>query len=106
MTNIENAQLHECGMGLDQAIQYEIGVGEYTIRRGRSYIDLPSWISVKKACLNLNNNVNKCFEYSAKCGWYGTHTKTDPQRISYYKDENFKICQCQKQYLVNVVQIP
>ena len=90
ITNIENAQLHESGMELEQVIQYEIGVGEYTIWRGRSYIELPSWISVKKACVNINNNDNKCFEYSVKCGWYDIHTKTNPQIMSHYKDENFK----------------
>ena len=76
-------------MELDQAFQYEMGVGEYAIWRGRNYVDLPSWISVKKACVNINNNGNKWFEYSVKCGWYDIHTKTNPQRISYYKDENF-----------------
>ena len=49
ITNIENAQLHESGMELDQVIQDEIGVGEYAIWRGQSYIDLPLWISVEKA---------------------------------------------------------
>ena len=53
-------------------------------------IDLPSRVGVKKACVNMNNNDNKCFEYSVKCGWYDIHTKTNPQRLSYYKDENFK----------------
>ena len=28
--------------------RYEIGVGEYAIWRGRSYIDLPLWINVKR----------------------------------------------------------
>ena len=49
ITHIENVQLHESGMESDQVIQYEIGVGEYTIWRGKSY--LPQWISVKKACV-------------------------------------------------------
>ena len=52
-------------------------------------IDLPSRISVKKACVNVSNDDNKCFEYSVKCGWYDLHTETNPQRISYYKDDNF-----------------
>ena len=89
ITNIENAQLHESGMELDQVIQYEIGVGEYTIWRGKSYIDLLQWISVKKACVNINNDDNKCFEYSVKCGWYNTHAKTNPQRLGHYNDDNF-----------------
>ena len=50
-------------MELDHVIHCEIGVGEYTIWRGRSYIDLPSWISVKKACVNANSVDNKCFGY-------------------------------------------
>ena len=35
ITNIENAQLHESGMELDQAMQYYIWVGEYAIWRGK-----------------------------------------------------------------------
>ena len=73
-------------MELEQVIQYEIGVGEHAIWRGRSYIDLPLWISVEKACVNINNDDNECFEYSVKRGWYDTHTKTNPQIISYYKE--------------------
>ena len=37
------------------------------------YIDLPSWASVKKACVNSNNDDNKCFDYSVKRGWYDIH---------------------------------
>jgi len=47
-THIGNSHLHESGTELDIVIQYEIGVGEHIIWRGRSYIDLPLWISVKK----------------------------------------------------------
>ena len=75
ITDIKNGQLHESGMELDQVIQYEISVGEYTIWRGKSYIDLQQWISVKKACVTINNNDNKCVEYSVKCGWYSIYTK-------------------------------
>ena len=78
ITNIENAQLHESGMELDQVIQYEIGVGEYTIWRGKIYNDLPQWIRIKKACVNISNDDNKCVEYSVKCGWYNIHAKTNP----------------------------
>ena len=46
-------------------------------------------LALKIACVNINNNGNKWFEYSVKCGWYDIHTNTNPQRISYYKDENF-----------------
>ena len=75
ITNIDNAQLHESGMELDQVIQYEIGVGEYIKWRGKSYIDLQQWISVKKTCVTINNNDNKCVEHSVKCGWYSIYTK-------------------------------
>jgi len=105
ITHIENSQLHESGMELEQVIQYEIGFGEYAIWRGRGYIDLPLWITVTKACVNINNDDNKCFEYSVKCGWYDTHTKTNPQRTSSYKDENFINLQTSEKYLLNVVNI-
>jgi len=35
ITNIENVQLHESGMELDQVVQYEVGVGEYVVWRGK-----------------------------------------------------------------------
>ena len=53
ITHIENVQVHESGMELDQVTQYEIGVGESTIWRGKSAIDLSQWISVKKLVLIL-----------------------------------------------------
>ena len=90
MTHIENSQLHGSVMELEQLIQYEIGVDEYAIWRGRSYIDLLVWISVKKAYVNINNDDKKCFNCSVKRGWYDICTKTNPQRISYYKDENLR----------------
>jgi len=80
ITDIDNSQLHEPGVELGQVIQYEIGVREYAIWRGTSYIDLPSWISVKRACVNINKDDTTWFEYSVKCGWYDMHTKTNPQR--------------------------
>ena len=51
--NIENPQLHDSGMELDQVIQYDIGVGEYTIWRGISYTDFPQQINVEKHVLIL-----------------------------------------------------
>jgi hypothetical protein len=72
ITHIENA-LHESGIELDQAIQYEIGVGEYTIWRGRSHTDVPQWMSVKKACVNISSDDDKCVQYSVQCGWYNIH---------------------------------
>ena len=38
--------------------------------------------------MNIYNDDNKSFEYSVKYGWYDIH-KTNPERISYYIDENF-----------------
>ena len=106
ITNIENAQLHESGMALEHVTSYQIGVGESTMWRGRSYIDLPSWNNVKKACVNTNNDDNKCFEYSVKCGWYDIHTKTNPHKeCVIIKMTISNIYQCQKTYLLNVVNI-
>ena len=56
----------------------------------------------KKACVNINNDENTCFEYSVKCGWYNIHAKTNPQRLGHYNDDNLEIASVH----LTVVNIP
>ena len=35
-----------------------------SLNRGRSYIDSPEWLKLKKATINLENNDDECLRYS------------------------------------------
>lgn len=42
----------------------------YSPLRGSSYITLPKSVAAKKACVNIKNIDNRCFEYSVLCSLY------------------------------------
>ena len=54
-------------------------------KRGGSYIDSPNWIKKKKATINLKNEADKCFQYTATVASNHEEIKRDPQRISKIK---------------------
>ena len=54
----------------------QISVGKYMPTRGGSYIQLPKFISAKRACINIKNeNDDNCFKYSVQCGYYKIYEK-------------------------------
>jgi hypothetical protein len=52
--------------------------------RGSSYIELPGPIKKKKACVNIKNNDEFCFQYALNSALHPV--EKDPQRPSKYKD--------------------
>ena len=56
------------------------------LRRGRSYIKSPGWISSKKATTNPNNTQdNKCFQYAITFALTHQEISSHPERISKIK---------------------
>ena len=105
ITNIENPQLHKFGMELDQVIQYEIGVGEYTIWRGRSYIDVPEWISVKNVSILIIMTTNVLGILLHVVGIIHTQ-KLTRKDYDITMMRILKVRHSLKQYHLNVVNIP
>ena len=56
--------------------------------RAGSYIDLPEWIKVKKACINIKNKDNKCFKYSVQSVVYDINNKPNSQEMFHYNKLN------------------
>ena len=53
------------------------------LRRGRSYIKSPDWISSKKATINPNNTQDKkCFQYAITVALTHKEISNHPERIS------------------------
>ena len=56
------------------------------LKRGKSYIESPKWISHKKATINLKNiKDNKCFQYALNVALNHQNIESHPERISKIK---------------------
>ena len=55
------------------------------LKRGRSYIKSPEWISTKRATINPKNKDNKCFQYSITVALNHQNIENYQERISNIK---------------------
>ena len=51
-------------------------------RKGRSYIDSPKWLKIKKATINPKHSDNNCFQYATIAALNHKQIKNHPERIS------------------------
>ena len=47
-------------------------------------------LKIKKACINIQNDDNKCFMYAVQCGVYEIHKKPHPETKSHYENDKSK----------------
>lgn len=66
-TRILEMALYQSGLIVDKVLEIHIMHNKYNPTRAGKYIDLPKWIKSKKACINIQNNDDKCFKYSVQC---------------------------------------
>ena len=62
-TQIENSHLYGSDIVIDKICKITTNYDKYNPTRASSYIELPKWVSSKKACKNIKNEDNKCFKY-------------------------------------------
>ena len=62
----------------------------FRIPSGSSYIDLPLWIKDKEACINIQDDGNRCFMYVVQAGVYEICKKQHADRKSHYDNDRFK----------------
>ena len=83
---MDRMELSESGLVIKQIDKLRFNFGKYNPTRGGSYIELPSWVSLKKACINIKNEDDKCFKYSIQCGVHKIYEKAHPERMTHYKN--------------------
>ena len=59
--DIEKYQQNGSGWSFHSIKKLEINFADYSPTKGSSYIDLPQWIKLKKAIINIKNKDDKCF---------------------------------------------
>ena len=56
----------------------------YDPTRAGRYIELPEWIKLKKACINIKNKDQKCFKYYIQSIVYDKISKHHPEEMFHY----------------------
>ena len=84
----EVLEVSESGLVLTQMDKMKFNLDKYNPTRGGKFIPLPKWVSDKKACINIQNEDNKCFLYSIQCGVCKVYEKDHPNRLYRYKNLN------------------
>ena len=79
------SELQEKGSGwsLKCILHLVVNINKYNAMRVASYIPLPKDIKDKRACINVNNDDDKCFMWSVLAGLHKDFK--NPQNYSHYK---------------------
>jgi hypothetical protein len=76
----------------DKFLNFKIGSHFSKSQLGKSYIKLPDVIANKKACVNIKNKDNKCFDYCLVASKiYDTFNAKDKNEVYHYKKHMDKI---------------
>ena len=81
---IENSQLKRSGLTIKKIMKITIHYDKYDPTRAGSYIELPKWVSLKKACINIKNDDDYCFKYCVQCYFYNIFKNHNPERMYHY----------------------
>ena len=84
-TIILDMGLYQSGLIIHKINNIYILYNKYNPTRAGKYIELPEWIQKKKACININNQDDKCFKYSIECGYCNIYDKSHPEKMFHYK---------------------
>ena len=83
---IEHPALPKSGFTIDHIMHLDINFHQLLLTSGSSYIELPSWIALKKAVINpKNEDDEECFKWAVVAGLHHEEINTNPERISKLK---------------------
>ena len=86
LLGIENIELRASNFQFLKITTITFHYDRYDPTRAGSYILLPEPIKNKKACINIQNEDNKCFKYCVQCHAFKIYEKKNSDRMSQYKD--------------------
>ena len=78
---MDKMELSESGLVIKQIEKIKFNYDKYNPTRGGRCLNLPKWVADKKACINIQNEDNKCFKYSIQCCICKVYEKDHPNRL-------------------------
>ena len=82
---ISDMALYQSGLVIVKIKEIHMMFNKYNPTRAGKYINLPKWISLKKACINIKNKDEKCFKYAIQCGYHKIYEKSHSENFYHYK---------------------
>ena len=82
---ISDMALYQSGLMIVKVKEVHMMLNKYNPTRAGKYINLPKWISLKKARINIKHKDEKCFKYAIQCGYHKIYEKSHPQNFYHHK---------------------
>ena len=84
LLQIQNLEASTSNLRFKQILSITIHYDKYDPTRAGRYIELPEWIKLKKACINIKNKDQKCFKYCIQSVVYDKISKHHPEEMFHY----------------------
>ena len=84
LLQIQNLEASTSNLRFKKILSITIHYDKYDPTRAGRYIELPEWIKLKKACINIKNKDQKCFKYCIQSVVYGKIRKHHPEEMFHY----------------------
>ena len=101
-TQTENPKFPEIGFSLDKIMHLFINFHRLVLTRGSSYTELPGWIKSKKAVINPQNKVEKCFKWAVIEALHYEDIKQNPKRISLLRPYENQYCSARRKVKIYI----
>ena len=88
LLSIDNLEGLASGLKFKKVISINIHYDRYDPTRAGSYVELPRFVMLKKACINIKNKDNKCFKYCVQSVVYNLLRKCHPEEMYNYNKLN------------------
>ena len=85
---IQNLEGSTSNLRFKKILSITIHYDKFDPTRAGSYIELPEWIKLKKACVNIKNKDQKCFKYCIQSVVYDKISKHHPEEMFHYNRLN------------------
>ncbi|CAH1111573.1 unnamed protein product [Psylliodes chrysocephalus] len=104
MTELDEFQERDSGWALKRVMNLGVNINKFTPQLGSSYVELPSQIMKKHACVNVKNDDQACFAWAVNSALHPV-TK-DPQRLYKYPHYSSILKLKGIQFPMTIKQIP
>ena len=84
LLQIQNLEGSTSNLRFKNIFSITIHYDKFDPTRAGSFIELPEWIKLKKACINIKNKDQKCFKYCIQSVVYDKISKHHPEEMFHY----------------------
>ena len=88
LLKIQDLEGTQSNLVFKRIVSITIHFDKYDPTRAGRYIELPEWIKLKKACINIKNKDQKCFKYCIECIVFDKISNNHPEEMFHYNKLN------------------